>query len=315
MPQPLDCLIVGGGAAGATAATYLARFRRSVCLADAGQSRLDRIPKSRNTPGYPDGVAGAVLRANLTEQARRFGVDWREAAVRAIKRTETGFEADTDIGTIAARTILIATGIIVLEPPIDDLDACVARGLVRYCPICDGYEVKGRRVAVLGGKLHSIEEAHFLCSFQCDVTYVPANAEAAVEGAAREKAQAHGIRVLPFQPFTLRADGDGIALMHGKAEMRFDTLYPCLGVKPNSELARLLGAACDANGAIVTDAHQRTSIDGLYAAGDVTPAIDQIAVAFGQAAIAATAIHNAYANEKQRTPGKAWGPRMSVDGD
>lgn len=289
-----DCLIIGGGAAGAAAATYLARFKRRVLVLDEGRSRLLRIPRSRNAPGYPDGIEGARLHQALLRQALSFGARFESARVGAVNfaENEAGFVVKTEDKTISARTLLVASGIKVTEPPIADLDACVEAGLIRYCPICDGFEVQGKRVAVLGGKPHSIEEARFLTTYSPDVTYVPAHRDAALDGEAARAAEASGIRVAAFEPFSLSRRGDTIIVRYEDSEKVFGTLYPCLGVEPNTHFLSPLKLITDANGAIRTDRHQATNVAGLYAAGDVTDAIDQIATAFGQAAIAATAIHN-----------------------
>lgn len=86
-----DCIIVGGGAAGLTAATYLGRFQRDVLLVDAGGSRLKRVPLTLNTPGFPDGIAGEELLARLQDQASRYGALFRAGAIEQIERASRGF--------------------------------------------------------------------------------------------------------------------------------------------------------------------------------------------------------------------------------
>src|SRR5690348_2999702 len=94
MPQGLlDCLIVGAGPAGLTAAIYLARFRRNFVLADAGASRAALIPCTHNCPGFPDGVSGAELLSRLQAQAEKYGAIPRRANISDLQRDDTGFVA------------------------------------------------------------------------------------------------------------------------------------------------------------------------------------------------------------------------------
>ena len=106
---PLDCLIVGGGPAGLTAAIYLGRFHRKVVLVDKGEGRLKMIPRSHNHAGYPQGVVGADLLENMADQARRYGADLRRGEVTGLRRDGRLFTAQTDAGPITARTVLLVS--------------------------------------------------------------------------------------------------------------------------------------------------------------------------------------------------------------
>jgi thioredoxin reductase (NADPH) len=113
----LDCLIIGGGPAGLTAALYLARFQRNVLVIDAGGSRAARIPLSRNLPGFPDGIEGPELLSRMRTQARSYGVEICQGEVRELMRVPAGaFHAEADGTSLAARTVLLATGICNREP-------------------------------------------------------------------------------------------------------------------------------------------------------------------------------------------------------
>jgi thioredoxin reductase (NADPH) len=287
-----DCVIVGGGPAGLTAATYLGRFRREVLVIDASESRMRRIPCTRNVPGFPDGVPGAALHERMLQHAARYGVAHRSGKVRALTAGREGFELCSGEESIRARTVLLATGARLIEPEITDIDAALQSGQLRYCPICDGYEVREARIAVLGGRQGAIQEAHFLRTYSDHVTYLwlSGHAPTADERAEAERA---GVR-LAAEPVAGIEISDCVRIRdEAGAVLVFDTLYPSLGCHPRSELAAQVKAAMSPEGGLVTDTHQQTSVEGLYSAGDVLQGLDQIASACGQGAIAAVAIHNA----------------------
>jgi thioredoxin reductase (NADPH) len=292
--QPFDCLIVGGGPAGLTAATYLGRFRRSVLLVDAGESRLDLIPLSRNIPGFPDGVSGPDFRRKMEEQADRYGAQRVSGVVISVKTGTAGFEVETSAGNFSARQVLLATGVKVIDPELEGLPEAILRGAVRYCPICDGFEAIGARVAVLGGRPGSIEEAQFLRTYVEDLTFVAAEPGSLLSPAEAEAAELAGIRVEHRVSTGLELAPDGVRIGFASGDaLRVDIVYPCLGTEPRSDLAQTIGAAISESGELLTDKHLQTCVRGLYAAGDVLRGLDQVASACGQAAIAATAIHNA----------------------
>ena len=150
----LDCLIIGGGPAGLTAATYLARYRRSVAVYDMGHSRAAlKNTKSHNYPGFPHGISGPELLRLLARQADFYHVPVvRNRITGLAPGAGGGFYAAFDGGEVSARTVLMATGIIDAPPKIEDLDKAVEDGLVRYCPVCDAFEATDLSIAVIGGE-------------------------------------------------------------------------------------------------------------------------------------------------------------------
>lgn len=286
-PQQTDALIIGGGPAGLLAAVYLARFRRRVIVLDSGKSRAALIPRTRNAPGFPDGIEGPALLERLLLQATEYGAERLAAhAERVCRREEGGFLVETADARFEAHTLLFATGVANVEPPLPDHDAAVRKGLLRYCPICDAHEVIGKRVAVVGNSARSAAEMKFLSTYSDNLNIVAANEEAA--GVLTDAGCAPLGVASRIEP---EKNGLTIALTDGRSE-HFDTMYSCLGVRPQTELAEQLGIQLAQEKTIETDKHQRTNVDGVFAAGDVVHALDQLAVAFGHAAIAATAMHN-----------------------
>ena len=287
-----DCLIVGAGPAGLTAAVYLARFRRRVLLADAGRSRARYIPVSRNTPGFPSGIHGDTLLGELREQAARFGIEPRPCRVTKLERADDHFIATIGNEQISAAKVILATGVVDGLPPIDGVEVAVKAGVVRLCAICDGYETAGHRVAVYGAPDPAMRHARFMRSFCDDVTAIATRGEFPPDCVRELEALGIGrienVDALVWDGAThicvRQCDGE---------ENRFDAFYPVLGAAAQSQLAIDLGADADEAGDLIVDDHQRTSVAGLYAIGDVVSALNQISVGVGHAAIAATDIHNA----------------------
>lgn len=289
---PLDCLIVGAGPAGLTAATYLTRFHRRVVVVDGGASRARWIPTSHNCPGFPSGVHGTTLLARLREQATGYGAPIVDATIARLERDDEGFHATAADGQRwRARHVILATGIVDRMPALQGLSAAIDAGAVRLCAVCDAYEASDERIAVYGPIDEAIGHALFLRTFSSDVHVVPVEARRA-DPARLQHAREAGIGVHPPAD-AMAYDGDCVVVeFDGVPAQRFATLYPVLGGEAQAGFAHALGARCDDNGELVVDDHQQTSVDGLYAIGDVVSALNQIAVAVGHAAIAATAVHN-----------------------
>jgi thioredoxin reductase (NADPH) len=287
-----DCLIVGGGPAGLTAATYLGRFRRRVIVVDAGESRAKWIPVSHNCPGFPDGIAGVDLLERLRQQALMGNVDLIADTVTALRREGVDFVAAASV-RIRARAVLIATGIVDTLPPSPDVTKMIESGALRLCPICDAYEVIDRRVAVIGPADQAAKKAVFLRTYSNDVTLLVTEPISDLDPGASELLKRADVTVEECLPDSVRAETHGalVSLPDGRT-LSFDTIYPAMGCTMHSKLAIDVGAAFDESGNLVVDSHQCTGIAGLYAAGDVVDEINQIAVAFGHAAIAAVDIHS-----------------------
>jgi thioredoxin reductase (NADPH) len=291
----LDCVVIGGGPAGLTAAVYLARFRRRVLVIDSGDSRAAWIPRSRNLPGFPEGIEGVVLLERLRDQARRYGADLRPGRAQALTRSDDGvFSLDIDGEALSARSALLATGVLENQPRLPHVVEAVKRGLIRICPICDGFEAIDKRIGVLGNSDHAAAEALFLRTYTAHLTLMLVGETDTLSAQTRLKLADAGICVThaPIDSVGIEADRlTALCTADGETH-RFDAVYSAFGTTPQSALAKGLGARIDDSGRLYTGDHQETSVDGLYAAGDLVRGLNQISVASGEAAIAATAIHN-----------------------
>ncbi len=302
MSEPdLDCLIVGGGPAGLTAAIYLARFHLKLRVVDAGNSRASLIPCTRNHAGFPDGISGPELIARMTAQAQKYGAAIEEGRVTRLDRTEGGFSAVWGSGAATARTVLFATGVSNRRPQMDEAlhDEALARGLIRYCPICDAYEVTDKKVGVIGSGRHGVAEAMFLRAYTSDITLIAPDLAHDIAPDDQEMLRGLGIKTVDGPCHAVaaldedRAGHGAIVVDTPHGHHVFDSVYPALGSDGHNELAGQIGGALsDKTGCIVVDAHQRTSVPGAYAAGDVVLGLDQISHAMGEGGVAATTIRN-----------------------
>ncbi len=302
----LDCIVIGGGPAGLTAALYLARFHLSVAVLDDGRSRAALIPLTRNHAGHPDGIAGAELLRRMTLQAEKFGARILPERAESLAQEDCGFRIGTRKAELQAEKVLLATGVRNLRPDMPDAlhDEALARGLLRYCPVCDGFEVTDQRVALLGTGDHALGEAQFLRSFSADVTLVAPYGPHAFTGDQKGQLAGWNIAGVDGPVIGIRLEERRISLRLDERALGFDTLYAALGTEVRSELARCAGAQTSGDGSVLVDRRQMTSVEGLYAAGDVVKGLDQIGNAMGQAGIAATAMRNSICERRPLRRGK-----------
>lgn len=168
----------------------------------------------------------------------------------------------------------------------------VKRGQVRLCPVCDAFELCGKRIGVLARGEHALREARFLLNFTTEL-WVLAHGEGYCDAAVKQALGKDKVDVLEgaVRRVIPTAEGGLGVLFADEEELKLDALYVGFGVRVRSELAAALGAGCDGAGYLEVDRSQQTTVPGLYAAGDVVQSLSQISVAFGQAAVAASAIN------------------------
>ncbi len=305
MPNPdqvYDTLIVGGGPGGLTAAIYLRRFTRNIALVDKGNSRLRLIPVSHNYPGFPEGVPGHVLLGNLSVQLERYGGTVMPGEILDL-RIEDGLfvgdyaaedAPDGEIVQLRAHTALLATGVADAGLPIENWREAIAFGSLRLCPVCDGFDVMDKRIAVATADTNPVGHALFMRTFSEDVTLFERGAPSMLDEDDKRRLEAAGVRLVESPLCSVTLDASMKPVMHTEdgEEYSADVFYPMLGEKARSSLAAKLGARTAQCEELVVDEHYATSVPGLYAIGDVVVGLNQIAVATGGAARAAVHIHN-----------------------
>lgn len=291
-----DNIIIGAGPAGLTAALYMARFRRRVLVIHDGKARALRIPKTHNAPGFPDGVVGAELIDRMTGHAAEFGTVFAEAEIVATKRNGDLFRLTSEDGsTWTTRSLILATGIVLHEVEMDHAahETAIAAGILRYCPICDGYEHIDKAIGVIGSDTQGAAEALFLRQYSANITLVPNNFADLTSSELQAMREA-GIKVIeqPLERLDPLSDRMNVYVAGETVPLSFDVIYPALGSHPRNELALSLDLKATEGGEVAMNAAFSKLVDGMFAAGDIVEGLDQISVAMGHGAVAATKAHN-----------------------
>jgi thioredoxin reductase (NADPH) len=276
-------------------------------VVDDGSGRSTWHQINRNYLGFPDGVHATALRELGETQARKYGVDFLDA--RAVSVTAEGTDRDklfvlqTTRGTLKGRTLMLATGVSDSFPEFEGSDECIGKSMF-WCIFCDGYEATGQRVVVLGHDDHAAALALQLLVFTDQVVLVAGDEPLTIGEERLRAVRDHGIEMHDCGCEVFQCAGEGrleaLRLASGK-EISLDMLFVAQHAEPNSQLAKELNIATSEEGYIVTDAEQATSVEGVYAAGDVTRLHShQITSAVHEGAMAAAAVNHYLYDEWQR---------------
>lgn len=300
-PANFDCVIVGGGPAGMTAAIYLARFHRSVIVIDANESRAALIPRSHNHPGYSDGIRGETLLGTMRDQLRHLDIVTVAADVQCVAAlADGGFQIDAG-GTFQARHVILATGVLDRVPPVSSPLAQVRKGLIRQCPVCDAYELTGKVIGVIGAGDCAAGEALFLSHYTQNVVLLTLGQPMNISERVLTKLHEAQVQIVTNHVEGWDFGEDRVVVrLNNLSSMVFAAVYSGLGNEPRTSLAIQVGVKLSEDGRILTDPHQKTSVDGIFAAGDVVTGLSQLAVAMAQGEIAATRIHNSLRLSERR---------------
>ncbi len=338
--QAIDCVVIGGGPAGLAAAVQLGRLRRS-CLVfddDAGRSLWSQV--TRNHLGFPDGVTAADLRLLGQRQAVAYGAELQRGKVTGLRRdprVDGGFLATItavdvpepddpapgkaanrsrerrhgatlgervtrSVLRIPARTALLATGVVDAFPAFPGRDECVGISLF-WCIVCDGFESIDRHVAVVGDDPEAVATAFGLRRFTDRVTLVTDRRRSRLAPATVRGLAARNIALVRGQVDAYRHTRGRIQkIVVGREAIDCEMVFVATPKRPRTALAQRLGARTDDAGYLVVE-EGRTTVAGLYAAGDATADHGhQVTTAAHEGGTAATAINYDLYDALERGP-------------
>lgn len=306
VPHPPDVsrsrevIIVGGGLAGLSAAIYLGRALRDVLVIDAGESLAIWEPEVQNYLGF-EKIEGRELLKRGREQARHYGAELIREEVARITKENGIFNVIAKKARFQSRRLLLTTGVYHLPPKIPSVNECVGKSMF-FCKDCDGYRVQGKRVIITGANNDAVDYALGIITFT-DCVMLLTNGEVPHWDEQHERwlreyevpIHIDKIMHVEHEKGCIR----NVTLASGQ-KLVADCLFTTRGDIFHNQLARQLGAELDAQGQIIVDHCQHTSVPGLYAAGCVTPANCQMIIAAGDGATAAQAINRDLFEESLR---------------
>lgn len=279
-------LVVGSGPAGLTAAIYSARAQLSPIVIEGEPSSTTDQPGGQlmittdveNFPGFPDGIMGPELMGKMREQAVRFGADLRMAKVTAIDTSVRPFRATVTDGPdreITADTVIIATGARSLMLGVPGEDRLQSHGL-STCATCDGFFFRDQDIAVVGGGDSALEEALFLTRFASSVTLIHRRHSLRASKIMQERALAHPKIKVAWNRQVVEVLGESSVsglrvrdtVSGNEEELAVTGVFVAIGHVPNTDIVKGI-VDLGEDGYVITGPGSYTSVDGIFAAGDV----------------------------------------------
>ena len=286
-----DCVVVGGGPAGLAAATWLGRYRRDTVVVDSGDYRAASVEQSN---GYltRDGVNPMELLADARRQLASYRTITRvETTVTAAERFDEGFRLRCADGQeLSSLRVVLATGVSDACPDLDGFAEHYGASAF-HCPACDGYDACDRDVIAYGWDERLVGFATSLLDWARSVTVLTDGRRFAGDETCRAVLGKHGINIVETPAVRMvgeRGDLRGVELADGTL-VTASLLFFSVAHQPRTALAETLGCRIDQDGYIDIDPDGRTSISGVFAAGDLTPGLQLVQVAAAQGAVAGIA--------------------------
>jgi thioredoxin reductase (NADPH) len=291
-----DVVIIGSGPAGFVAALYASRANLSTLLLTGNQigGQVALTWEVDNFPGFPEGLTGPELVERLQKHAERFGAEVEMDEVTAVDLSERPFSVTTYGGTYKARTVILATGAAPRRLGVPGEAAFIGRG-VSYCATCDGWFFRGKNVAVVGGGDSALEEALFLTKYADKVTIIHRRDELRAGPALQRRARENEKIDYIWDTVVERIHGDdGVEALSLRnvqtgetSDFPVDGVFIFIGHIPNTQLYRHQ-LEMDDHGYLKTNMRMQTSVEGVWAAGEVgDPHFRQVITSAGMGAAAA----------------------------
>ena len=274
-----NIVIIGSGPAGVSAALYAARAGVETTVLTKGPGALDRAELIQNYYGFAEPISGAELERRGIEGAKALGVQFVTTEAVGLTYMDQ-LTVETLAGDFPADAVILATGASRAAPHIPGLAGLEGHG-VSYCATCDAFFYRGKDVAVLGSGEYALHEVQALLPVVKSITLL-------TNGSPLTASFPPEVTVCPEKVNAILGEErvSGVELSGGKT-VALSGVFVALGVAGSTALARKLGAEVDGN-RILVDEHMQTTLPGLYAAGDCTGGLLQVAKAVYEGALAGT---------------------------
>lgn len=306
-----DAIVVGGGPAGLSAATWLARYRRRTLVLDAGEHRNRTVDRAHGYLTRDPVDPRTLLDAAVADLGAYPCVECRPLEVVGVEGKRGRFRLEVADGQqVEARRIVLATGVVDATPDLEGFAEHYGASAF-HCPSCDGYEAAERDVVVLGWSSHVAGFALELLDWAASVTVVTDGRRFEGDEGDRRALCDHGVDVIEDDAvaFVGRRGALRAVRMAGGGELPCQMAFFSLGHSPRTALADGLGCTRTADGYLQVDEHGQTSVPGVYAAGDVTPGFQLIQVAAAKGTTAGVGAALSLRDE----PAAPGGPRRGPD--
>ena len=298
-----DVAVAGGGPAGLTSALYATRLGLDTIVVNRGGGRAAMMTDTHNVIGVTEDVSGNEFLETAREQIESYGADYRRGFVEDVRPLSDadGFEVQTGDGAVLAKRVVLATGFADGRP--DPPLPRTGKGL-HWCLHCDAYMFVDEPVFVMGTGEAAAHVAMIMLNYTDRVDLLTRGEQSEWSDETAELLDAHPVDVIEAEIAGMEKDDDGwlesfefedpVAARDGTGEETVRAYrggFPMLGSNYHAELAESLGLSRNEDGTVAVDDHGKTSVDGVYAVGDLTPGHNQIPVAMGEGADAGIAIH------------------------
>jgi len=302
--QIFDCLIIGAGPAGLSAAIYMGRYNRLVLVINKGIGRIDSHEINENYLGFPQGIPSKKIYILGQQQAEKFGAIFALDEIKDIKKENATFIAKGERGEYCGKTIILATGVTDIYPEFRNIKKYIGKSLF-WCLTCDGYKTIGKKIAIIGKNDHAAITALQFLNYTKNIVFISncSNSEMALSNKRQQALKKAGIPLF-VGTITNVSGKNGMVekiILDTREKIAVDYIINQQGATPNNILARKMGIICNKEGFIKTDMEQRTNIPFTYAAGDITEqfAHQIVAAAYEGSAAAIAANYDLYRPEQK----------------
>ena len=312
----VDVVVVGGGPAGLAASSWIARYRRSVVVVDSGAYRSRKVERSHGYLGRDPQTPLDLIARGREEVLAYPTAQIREDSVEKAYRRDDGlFVVELGTSQVVAHRLVLATGVQDVFPEVEGFDEHYGAS-VFHCPACDGYEARDRDVVALGWDPHLVGFSATLKNWATSVTVVTNGRRFQGDEACRVTMAGNEVDLVEEDAVAFtgtRGALEGVRLQSGRV-LPATLVFFSLAHVPRTDLAVSLGCELDDEGYVRVDGEGMTTVEGVYAAGDVAPGLQLVQVAAAQGAIAGVAAAQSFFGQEGAPTSPPPAPEPTVPG-